>query len=65
MYAPLMSRDTIRKTLALDPDIWKAIAHYRFDNRIPTEMEAVRRLILESLRAHNIPIDPPSNEIAP
>lgn len=35
----------VKKLLALTPDQAERIASYRFDNRIPSEAEAVRQLI--------------------
>lgn len=34
-----------RKIVSLPPDLAKAVEDFRFDNRIPTESEAMRRLI--------------------
>ena len=34
-----------RKSVSLPVSMWKDITEYRFSNRIPTEAEAVRRLI--------------------
>ena len=41
----------VRKTLALPQPLWDAVADYRFSARIPTEAEAVRRLIEAGLAA--------------
>lgn len=35
----------VKKLVALTPDQAERIASYRFDNRIPSESEAIRRLI--------------------
>jgi hypothetical protein len=36
---------TVRKLLSITPELAKAIADYRYQERIPTESEATRRLI--------------------
>lgn len=33
----------VRKTISLSVETWEAIADYRFENRISTEAEAIRR----------------------
>ena len=38
-----------RKTLALPDTLWDAINEYRFEQRIPSEVEAVRRILSEWL----------------
>ena len=43
--------DTTRKNLTLHNDLWAEIAEYRHDQRIGTEAEAVRRLIVAGLKA--------------
>lgn len=39
-----------RKSIGLPRSIWQEIADYRFGERITTENEAVRRLVLEGLK---------------
>ena len=41
----------LRKTVTLPRGMWSAIADFRFTERIGTETEAVRRLLLAALRA--------------
>jgi hypothetical protein len=36
---------TSRKSITLPDDLWKAVAEYRFENRIASEAEAVRGLL--------------------
>ena len=38
-----------RKTLALPDSLWDAINEYRHEQRIPSEVEAVRRILSEWL----------------
>ena len=40
-----------RKNLALPNALWDAINEYRFEQRIPSEVEAVRRILSEWLSA--------------
>lgn len=42
---------TVRKTLALPPELWERVSEYRFAERIPSEVEAVRRLLEAGLMA--------------
>jgi Arc/MetJ-type ribon-helix-helix transcriptional regulator len=45
-----------RKIVSLPPDLEKAVDDFRFENRFPTESEAIRRLIelgLEAAKAQN------------
>jgi hypothetical protein len=42
-------KSEIRKTISLPKTIWKAISDYRFDNRLKTEAEALRRILKEAL----------------
>jgi hypothetical protein len=39
-----------RKSVTLPDDMWEEIAAYRFSERIGTEAEAVRRLLVIALR---------------
>lgn len=39
----------LRKTLALPEELWDRVSAFRFDNRIQSEVEAVRRLIESGL----------------
>ncbi|WP_451993609.1 hypothetical protein [Azospirillum argentinense] len=36
---------TVRKIFTLPKDLWARVDDYRFENRLPTESEAMRRLI--------------------
>ena len=40
-----------RKIVSLPPDLEKAVEDYRFENRIASESEAIRRLIELGLEA--------------
>jgi hypothetical protein len=51
---PSMAKETdplIRKTVSLQESVWQEIEGYRSYERIPVEAEAIRRLLLEALRA--------------
>jgi hypothetical protein len=41
----------VKKLIAITPEVAKAIEDYRFDKRLKTEAEAMRRLIEAGLRA--------------
>lgn len=41
----------VRKIVSLPPEIARAVDDFRFENRIPTESEAIRRLIELGLSA--------------
>ena len=41
----------MRKTVSLEESLWQQISDYRFDARIKSESEAVRRVIEAGLRA--------------
>lgn len=41
----------VRKTVTLPASMWRDISDFRFSERIGTETEAVRRLVLTALRA--------------
>ena len=43
--------DATRKSVTLPNDLWRAVADYRFSRRVPSEAEAVRRLIEAGLKA--------------
>ena len=43
----------IRKTVTLPGSVWDRVAAMRFDHRISTEAEAVRRIVVAGLEAHN------------
>ena len=54
-YYRLMSRPpppepTLRKNVTLPVTMWQEIADYRFTERIGSEAEAVRRLLVAALR---------------
>lgn len=46
---PVIPEPTARKSVTLPECMWKAIAEYRFQNRIPAEAEAIRQLIQRGL----------------
>jgi len=41
---------SVRKSISLPAEMWRAIADYRFRNRFSTEAEAVRALLERGLR---------------
>ena len=47
-----MATDKPRILLTVDEDMLERIDDYRYENRIPTRSEAIRRLIDESLKIH-------------
>lgn len=51
MTKPEPREPSTRKSVTLPDDLWRAVADFRFAERIGTEAEAVRRLILAGLRA--------------
>ncbi|MDR3533968.1 MAG: hypothetical protein P4L90_25810 [Rhodopila sp.] len=51
MKKPPDPSPTIRKTMALPASLWDAINEYRHSERIPSEVEAVRRILSEWLAA--------------
>ncbi|GAN77595.1 hypothetical protein [Acidisphaera rubrifaciens] len=42
---------TVKKLIALTPEMAQQVSTYRFDHRIASEAEAIRRLIEAGLRA--------------
>jgi hypothetical protein len=44
---------TVPKLLALTPALSRAISDYRFEQRLPSENEAIRRLIEAGLKAES------------
>jgi hypothetical protein len=50
-YCQSMREPMTRKTLSLPDSLWAAIDRYRANNLIGSEVEAVRRLLLDALRA--------------
>jgi hypothetical protein len=42
----------VKKLVPLTEDLAKRVATYRFDERLPSENEAIRRLIELGLKAH-------------
>ncbi len=51
MTKPAPPEPSTRKSVTLPDSMWQEIADYRFAERIGSEAEAVRRLILVGLRA--------------
>ena len=45
-----MATDKPRILLTVDEDMLKRIDDFRYDNRVPTRSEAIRRLIEDSLK---------------
>lgn len=45
---------TVRKIFTLPKDLWGRVEDYRYDKRIPTESEAIRRLITRGLTTDTI-----------
>ncbi len=46
------ARKSITKSISLPVEMWAGISDYRYANRIPTEAEAIRRLLDEVLALH-------------
>ena len=42
---------TVRKLVSIPREVWEKVDDYRFENRIKTESEAIRRLIELGLKA--------------
>jgi len=42
---------TVRKIVSLPKELWEEVSDYRFDNRLGTEADALRRLIQLGLDA--------------
>jgi hypothetical protein len=51
MGRPPLPEPTIRKTVGLPERLWAEVAEYRFEARVPTVGEAVRRLVELGLAA--------------
>ena len=51
MVRPKVLHDVRRKMVSLTAELAQAIEDYRFDKRVKTEAEAIRRLIMAGLRA--------------
>lgn len=51
MTKPPLAPNVVRKTIALQSDLWDEIAEFRHAHRIGTEAEAFRRLLLAGLKA--------------
>lgn len=51
MARPRVLDDATRKMVSLPADLAKAIEDYRFNSRLKTEAEAIRRLIAAGLKA--------------
>lgn len=45
---------TVRKIFSLPKELWQQVDDYRFENRIGTEAEAIRRLIGTGLKTDEI-----------
>jgi hypothetical protein len=52
---PVNADTTVRKMLSIPRELWQAIEDYRFERRIKTESEALRKLIEAGLRAEKQP----------
>jgi hypothetical protein len=65
MARPRLTNETvIRKNIVLPNSTWKRIARFRFTHEIPSEMEAVRRLLNASLDRMGIYTDEESEDAA-
>jgi hypothetical protein len=51
MSKPAPPEPVTRKTVALPESMWREIADFRFAERIGSEAEAVRRLLVAALKA--------------
>lgn len=49
LYTRSMEQKFVRKVVALTPEQWKRVEDYRYANRLPSEVEAIRRLIEAAL----------------
>jgi len=47
-----MATDKLRILITIDEDTLERIDDYRYENRIPTRSEAIRRLLGESLKKY-------------
>jgi len=47
-----MATDKLRILITIDEDTLERIDDYRYENRIPTRSEAIRRLLDESLKKY-------------
>lgn len=45
-----VSPDKVRKIVTFDRAMWSKVEDYRFENRIQTEAEAIRRLVEIALK---------------
>jgi hypothetical protein len=52
---------TVKKLVAMAPEMAQAIEDFRFANRVASESEAIRRLIEAGLQAAKTPSKRPSN----
>ena len=61
MYIHTMATEKPRVLLTLDDDLLERIDDFRYNGRIPSRSEAVRRLIVKGLEAfENAPSTPPA-----
>jgi len=44
---------TVQKLIAMPRELAEKVSEYRFDNRLPSEAEAIRRLIQRGLASHD------------
>ena len=51
-------RDWPRKSVALPPELWEAVAVYGADRQVATEAEAIRRLVQAGLDAEGVDVPP-------
>jgi hypothetical protein len=57
MARPKILDDAKRKMVSVPGALAEAIENYRFNNRLKTEAEAIRRLIEAGLQAEKIPLE--------
>ena len=56
---PRVKEHDMRKAVSIPRELAEAIADYRFDERISTESEAIRLLIVAGLQAKGRTVKPP------
>ena len=56
---PRVKEHDVRKAVSLPRELAEAIADYRFEERISTESEAIRLLIVAGLQAKGRTVKPP------
>jgi hypothetical protein len=54
MGRPPLPIKLVRKAISLPPEVWDEIAEFRFTERIPSEAEALRRLIEIAMKSRKV-----------